>query len=73
MGLKIATVFLIASINPGSNTVGNAKLVADSLTLHFLFMGNRRCYSAHDHMGNEFFNVLSELQQGMLLFRIDFL
>ena len=64
MVLKIATVFLIASINPGSNTVGNAKLVADSLTLHFLFMGNCRCHSAHDHMGNEFFNVLSELQHG---------
>ena len=64
MVLKIATVFLIVSINPGSNTVGNAKLVADSLTLHFLFMGNCRCHSAHDHMGNEFFNVLSELQHG---------
>ena len=60
----MVTVCSVALINPGSNAVGNAKLVADSLTLHFFFMGNCCCHSAHDYIGNIFFNVLSKFEHG---------
>lgn len=60
----MVTVCSVALINPGSNAVRNPKLVADSLTLHFFFMGNCCCHSAHDYIGNKFFNVLSKFQHG---------
>lgn len=47
-------------INPGSNAVGNAKIVADSLALLFLIMANGCCNGTHDHIRYELFNCLQQ-------------